>query len=649
LLQTSILERLNADLCEAVTGCQDGQNKLKTLQQANIFIIPLDDEGHWFRYHHLFADLLQARLQSGLSKAAIGKLHQHAATWYEQIEMTAEAVDHALAAQDYAHVVRLVEKTALPMILQAHVRTVEHWLQAIPVAFIEKSPRINMAYAWMNLLRGTPLQAVPFIDRLRILFSTPEAGTFGPSLQAEWLAIQSEQLMAQGRPAESRDLAIQAQEILSKVDPHVRSMIYLTLAKAYQLTLDYDRATEVFQMIVRDAKREGDMTFEVLGTSGQAQMVLKQGRLHRTYEIVNEGIRRLEMSGKKVPFSATLYGELGQVYFHWRQFEPARTNFRRSMEISGKSGYSDPEIYFHIMLSKIFQMEGNLDSSVREMQQASHLAGIIPPAMIRENVIAQQVWVDLATDRPAAAEQRLEAEGFSFGETFGFPDLAPGTPVTLEAGLLYNSAFRVLLYHAKRKQDPSILKCGIDLAERVVKGELQCQHLPVALETLLLLSQMQAVLGDVQQSLVDAARAIELAEPERFISIFVEQGRPVADILAELLKGDLPGKVRPAYIQEILAAFPNPPSPQEESSKPPTAELQTAGSPPLVEPLTGRELEVLRLIANGDSNQTIAEKLVITVSAVKKHTSNIYGKLAVNSRTQAVSRARQLGLLSPGA
>jgi LuxR family maltose regulon positive regulatory protein len=654
LLQTSILDRLNGELCKAVTGCQDAQGKLRALQQANIFIIPLDDEGRWFRYHHLFADLLKARLQSLLSKTALGVLHQRAARWHEQNDMIVEAIEHAFAAADYAHVVRLVEAAALPMFLQAHVRTVERWLQAIPSEYYEKSPKINMAYAWMNLLRGTPLQAAPFIDRLRTIFSTPETEPLGAALQAEWLAIQSELLISQGKPAESRDLAIKAQERLPEVDPPVRSMIYITLAKAYQQTLDYDRAAEVFQMIVQDARRIGDITFEVLGTSGQAQMVLKQGRLHRTFEIVTEGIRRLELSGKKVPFSATLYGELGQVHFHWHQFDRAREYLRRSMEISGKSGYSDPEIYFHIMLSKICQMEGDLDGSVREMEKGSSLAGMIPPAMIRENVIAQQVWVDLAMDRIAAAEHLLAAEGFSFGETFGFPALAQGAPVPLEAGLLYNSALRVLLYHSKKKPDPSNLKGGIDLAGRVFDGEIQSQHLPVALETLLLLSQMYAALGDQQQSLAAAARALELAEPEGFISTFVEEGKPAADILADLLNGCLPGNVRLEYVQGILAAFPNPPSRFEKTGQLSTARSQAAGVQPpvsdgtkLVEPLTRRELEVLQRIADGDSNQTIAEKLVITVSAVKKHTGNIYGKLAVNSRTQAISRARQLGLLTP--
>ena len=646
LLQSSILDQLNAELCEAVTVCQDGRTKLKALQQANTFIVPLDDQGRWFRYHHLFADLLKARLQNSLSKAAIQELHQRAARWYEQDGMIAEAVDHALAAADYLSAARLVEETALPMILQAHVRTVERWLQAIPSEFVEKSPKINMAYAWMNLLRGRLPEAIPFIDRLQIIFSQTETDPWSVSLQAEWLAIQAELLMSQGKPLESRDLAIQAHKMLPEVDPNIRSMIYVTLAKAYQQTFDYDRAAEVFQMLVQDARRIGDMTFEVLGTSGQAQMVLKQGRLHRTYEIVHEAIRRLELSGRKVPFSATLYGELGEVYFYWHQFDLAREYQQRAMEVSGKSGYSDPEIYFHLMKSKISQMEGDLEGSIREMEQASYLTGIIPPAMIRENVIAQQVRVDLATDRVAAAEQMLEAEGFRFEKAFAFPALALDMHVTLEAGLLYNSALRVLLYHAKKEQDPARLRCGIDLAERVFQGERQCQHLPVALETLLLLSQMYAFLGEPQNSFNAITNALELAEPEGFISPFVEEGKPVADILTELLNGKVPEKVQPVYIQQLLAAYPNPHHPPEETSPLSAAKLQATNVQPLVEPLSARELEVLQLIAQGDSNQTIAEKLVITVSAVKKHTGNIYGKLNVNSRTQAVSRARQVGLLS---
>ncbi len=647
LLQTSLLDRLNGTLCEAVTGYSDGQGRLEALQRSNIFISPLDDEGRWFRYHHLFADLLKARLHNHLSKVDINGLHQRAASWYEQNGMPAEAVDHGIAAADFANVVRIAETAALPMIIQAQVRTIEGWLQVIPAEFLEKSLKLNMAFAWLNLLRTMPQKAEPFIDRLRQLFAAPQMQTIDASLQVEWLAIQAEYLIAQGRPEESRDLAVQAQKMLPDTDPSIRSMVYVTLAKAYQQTFDYDRAAAVFQMIVQDARLIGDVTFEILGISGEAQMVLKQGRLHRTYEIAEEGIRRLETTGKHVPFSATLYGELGEVYYFWHQLDQAREYLRRSSEISGKNGYSDPEIYYHLMKSKICRMEGDLDGSIREMEQASRLAGVIRPVMIQANVTAQQIWVDLAADKLAAAEQRLVAQGFSFGENFGYPELASGTPVTMESGLCYNSAFRILLYKVKKGLDASIPAEVIDLGERVFKGEMVCQHLLVALETLLLLSQMYAVCGESQKSIEAAARALELGEPEGFISPFVEEGQPIKEILLEISKSDRPGMAQSVYLRQILTAFPQLPDPTQETIRPAAAKMRMPDAP--VEPLSARELEVLALIAEGDSNQAIAEKLFITVSAVKKHTGNIYGKLSVNSRTQAVSRARQLGLLAPDA
>jgi LuxR family maltose regulon positive regulatory protein len=652
LLQTAILDRLNADLCEAVTGCQDGQERLKSLQQANSFLVPLDEAGRWFRYHHLFADLLQARLRGSYSKAAIDALHRRAADWYEQSGMTAEAISHALAAEDYPRAVGLVEQIALPMILQASVRMVEGWLLAIPAEYSDHSPRLNMAYAWLNLLRGTPHQAAGSIERLRAIFAAPEAGRLDASLRAEWLAIQAELRLAQGQPEASRDLAVQAQSLLPEVDPLARSMISMTLAKAYQQTLDYERAAQVFQMIVQDARSSGDIPHEILGTAGAAQMYLKQGRLRRGYEVAGEAVERMERSGRKVPFGATLYGELGQVNFEWGKFDLVRTYLQRSIEMSGKSGYSDPEIYFHLMQSKICLIGGDLEGAEHEMQRATHLAEILPPALVREHVIAQQVMVDLALDRPAAAESLLAAEGFHFGESLGFPELAPGAPVALEAGLLFNSALRVLLYHARKQTGPARLAAGIALAGRVLAGELLRQHLPVALETLLLRSQMHAAAGDRLRSQADAAQALALAGPEGFVSVFLQEGQPVAEILSALWKAGLPESVRPDYARELLAAFPGASQTRNAPGKSAAAAPRAVGGSkpeidPLVEPLTARELVVLRRIADGESNQAIADRLVITLSAVKKHTGNIYGKLGVNSRMQAVSRARQLGLLSP--
>ena len=652
LLQTSILERLNDGLCSAVSGLPDRPVVLKNLYQANLFVVPLDEDGQWFRYHHLFADLLKAHLRHSLPPDAIAVLHQRAAVWYEQSDMVPEAIEHALAARDYSHAAQLIGKVALPMVLQGYVRTVDGWLRSIPQEYPEHSPQLMMAFAWLHLLRGDFAGAAPYLERLTAIFATPYMSNQDPSLLGEWLALQSKLLCVQGKPAESCTLANRALQLLPAANTHVRNMVYINLATAYEQLLDYDRAAETFQMIARDARETGNFAFEILGISGQAQMFLQQGQLRLGFEVASQGIHRVEDSGRSTPFSATLYGELGQIHYQWHQLDQARSYLQRSIQASGLSGYSDPEIYNHVMLSRMYQMEGNWDASAREMGKASDLARAIPPAMIRENIISQQIRVDLAFERLSAAQMILEAEGFIFGDVFNFPDLAPGTNVTHPLGLLYNSALRVLLFLARIKDDLANLERGIELATLVLAGELQCRQIPIALETLLLRSQMHTALGNEPDSLADVAKALELAEPEGFISIFVEEGSPIADSLTDLVSRNLPGMVQPDYVQKILAAFPatqpvhavhgEPPAPNSRAGM---DVIKVDESLVPIEPLTPRELEVLHLIAAGDSNQTIADKLFITLSAVKKHTGNIFNKLNVSSRTQAVVRARLLGLI----
>jgi LuxR family maltose regulon positive regulatory protein len=651
LLQTSLLERLNAGLCKAVTGRQDGQSVLASLQRANLFVIPLDDEGQWFRYHRLFADLLKARLQQSLPTDAIVALHQRAAAWYEQAGMTSEAIVHALAATDYSHVVRLVEKVALPMILKAYFKTVEDWLQAIPPEYLSKNPQANMAFAWMHLMRRNFVQVAPHLEHLQRIFSTLKQDEIGLSLRGEWLALQSMLLNAQGKAMESRDLAEQALKILPEDETQLRSMSYMSLADAYQQTLDYERAAEACEMLVQQGRMAGDLTSEMFGLSYLGRMVLQQGMLHSADEIASDAIQRIERAGAFSPISATLYGELAQIYYHWHQLEKARSYFLRSVELSTLGGFSDAKIYHSVFLSRLFQMEGDLPASVREIEKALDLMRTAAPAFVGEEVVSQQVSIFLALDRLAAAQKALQPYGFAFESGFSHPKLTPDASIPHPVGLLHNSALSILLYRAKARHDPELLRRGIDLADLVIAGSLRCRHLPIVLKTHLLRGQMQAALGNEQAGLADVARALELAEPEGFISTFVEEGQPVAEALTLLLKHNLPGAVQSGYVRAILGVFPETQQLQEAYTlhTPAASDAVTAAeSLAVIEPLTVRELEVLRLIAAGDSNQTIAEKLVITVSAVKKHTGNIFGKLNVNSRTQAVARARQLRLLPAG-
>lgn len=659
LLQTSILERLNASLCESVSGRADSQAMLKDLYQANLFLLPLDEEGQWFRYHQLFADLLQARLQQMASADEITALHQRSAAWYEQAGMTNEAITQSLAAEDYSHAVQLVEKVALPMILKAYFKTVEDWLQVIPPKFLSKSPRVNMAFAWMHLMRRNFTQAAPYLEHLQEIFSSEQAERIEPALHGQWLALQSMVLNAQGRPMESRDLAEQALNILPENEAQVRSMTYMGLANAYEQMLDYERANQAAEAIIQHGRAAGDLASEVFGLSFLGKLLVEQGSLHSAYEIATQAMRRIEQTSSFSPFSATLYGELAQVHYHWHQLEEARQYFSRSVELSLLGGFSDAKIYYSVFLSRLFQMDGDLQASLQEIEKALDLAQTawMAPALVMEEVVAQQVSIFLALDRFSPVQTVLKRYGFGFDDRFSYPELAPdSTPqavVSHAKGLLYNSALRTLLYAPGRKDHEQALRQGIELADLVIKGSLRSRQLPIALQTLLLRAQLHMARGEERASLADVVKALELAEPEGFISIFVEEGRPIAELLIKMFKRNLLGKVQLNYVQDILAAFPNTHLTQETPNAQSASPTHLAGETAAVneflvpiESLTPRELEVLQLIAGGDSNQSIANKLVITLSAVKKHTGNIFRKLNVNSRTQAIARARQLGLLS---
>jgi len=656
LLQTSILEQLNPALCEAVSSCEDGRSMLIRLQKANLFVIPLDDEGQWYRYHHLFADLLKARLLQSRPADFSEILHRRAAAWYEQEDMAPEAIEHALAAKDYSHALQLIEKIALPMILKAYFKTVEDWLRAIPPEYQSINPRANMAFAWMHLMRRDFAQAAPYLQHLQELFSTADWDEIEPSLQGEWLALQSMLLNAQGKAAESINLAEQALKILPGEATQVRSVTYMGLADAYQQTLDYERAAEACERIIQQGRLGGDLASEIFGISYLGRMVLQQGKLHAASEIASGALQRIERTGASSPFGATLYGELAQVHYEWHQLDTARRYFSLSVDLSTLGGFSDAEIYHSVFLSRLFQMEGDLQTSLQEMEKALDLMRTAAPSLVNEEVICQQVSIYLALDRLEAAQTAIKANGFTFENGYSFPELTVNAGIPHPLGLLYNSALRILLYRGTARREADALMRGIELAGIVIEGSLRCRHLPIVLKTLLLRSQIQAALGDEQAQLADIAKVLELAEPESFISTFIEEGTPIAHALTTLLERKLNRTVQPSYIQKIRAAFPNAqlanltlgeqPGPDQSGARGASFKASAAADEALVEPLTRRELEVLRLIAEGCSNQTIAEKLVITVSAVKKHTGNIYGKLNVESRTQAVARARQLGLLA---
>jgi LuxR family maltose regulon positive regulatory protein len=663
LLQTSILDRLSGDLCDAVTGHSDSRSLLEQLYSDNLFLMPLDDEQQWYRYHQLFVDLLRDRLDT-LYPNQTAELHRRAAHWYVQASeedgtFVRKAIEHALAAPDYALAVDLLERHAMDMLMQWHIKTVDAWMQAIPQEWTLDNPRVNLAFAWALMLRGLFDQAAPYLGRLQAMFSAPgPEGGAAPQLQVEdmddsvrvdWLALQAMLLSAQGKARESLAVAHQALEIAHDREGYTFSQVYMGLATAYEQLEDYDRAHNGYQMIIRLGRESGILVTEMLGLSGLALMALNYGQLHFAFDLASQGVERLERLGSLPPLAAALYGELAVCYYHWHQLDEAHSHFLRAIQVSALSGYSDAEVFYGVILSRLYHMAGDLDAATREIQKTMELVRVDVPARVREEAIAQHVRILLAQHQLAAAEAALKGEGFSDRGAFIIPDPRPDQEISRTAAVLYSSGLRILLYRAQVKDERSSLRRGIELADHLLGRLLNRQYIPAALDILLLRAKMHAVLGNDPvsraASQADYVLALELAEPEGFISIFVEGGPPVAGALADMLECEQIGAVQPGFVKSVLAAFAmrRPPAGggDEQTAPAPVAREPT----PLITPLTERELDVLRLMAQGLKYAEIADHLYISLNTVRFHVKAIYGKLYVNNRTQALDRARQLQLL----
>ncbi|MBN1666276.1 MAG: hypothetical protein JW862_04285 [Anaerolineales bacterium] len=642
LLQTAILERLSPGLCQAVTGRPDSRGMLQRLLAENLFLLALDETGEWYRYHPLFADLLRA-LGEKAPAIETAQLHRRASRWYQGAGMLPEAIQHALAGADYETAVRLIESQTMDLLMQWHIKTVDGWAQEIPPVWIEGSPRANLVFAWLYLMRADPLGAGPYLARLFHLFSQPGVGIQDPALLARWLALQAMLLKAQGKADESLALAAQALEIVPQEEVYTRAQIYVEMAGAHLLLEDKAAAIQAYERITQLSLEARNSTAEMLGISGRALLAIQQGELHYAFEIVSQALQRLEHAGLLPPISMALYGELGTIHYQWHQLEEAHHHFQRAIQVGTLSGYSDAALYYGVVLSRLHQIEGDLEAAAEEIHKTLALMQIESPAVVGEEVIAQQVRVELALERQAAAEAPLRQRGYAFTPRFEFPDLEG--PVTRPLGLLYISALRVLLHRALTRGELASLAAGLDLAGRLIEEAYSHDILPLVLELRLLRARMRSALGQDAESLADIARAVELAEAEGFITVFVEEGPAMAAGLERFLhEGQLKG-VDAAHARKVLAAFGLPPGvggkPGDAGAVPAVRAPQRA----LVEPLTEREIEVLVCMAEGLTYAQIAGRLYISLNTVRTHVKALYAKLAVNNRTQAIAVARELGML----
>jgi LuxR family maltose regulon positive regulatory protein len=626
LLQTSILGRLNAALCAAVTGREDAQATLAALYKANLFLIPLDSKGQWFRYHHLFADLLINRLRQTLPANAIQELHCRAGAWFAQHDLLDEAIQHALAGKDYEGAVSLVTRVARAMMFSGEVNTLLRWLAALPEESYQRHPSLGVYRTWIDLLQGRidlseqALQAKE--EMLNVLPPSPE----NDALRAELMAILCRFVALAGNTARAIRFAQETLKYLSPGDLALRARADSALALAYGMEGRAEQAERAYRACLSESQASGNYSLAAHTTMLVAQgMQQYYGRLHeaaaRFQSIVDMGAQ----AGQAVFFPAGQgYVGLASVHLEWNDLDIAEDYLNQGIELCRQGGL-DGVFMGCTIKSRLRQAKGDLAGAQEEMHR---LEQAFPRAALSHVALDRWVRLGLAMgDIESVSRWVTPLTGMlKAGQTAAlFPSLVLDSIKTTLA--------RVYVAQGDLEQATHLLDelqatagpgrrfgCMIEvhlLRAQVLQGQEQGPVLPAARECL--------------------SQALELAEPEGYVTLFREEGPWIIPGLNALLRHPAMSDRLKQYARRLLDVFP-------------ASDTQAALGPvaDLVEPLTARELEVLRLIAAGDSNQVIAAKLVITVSAVKKHASNIFGKLNVNSRTQAVARARRLGLLAPG-
>jgi LuxR family maltose regulon positive regulatory protein len=631
LLETSILERLSGPLCDEVTGTDDCRAMLGALERANLFLVALDDRRHWYRYHRLFADVLRAHLEQEQPDRVPG-LHVRASEWFAKNGAPSEAIRHALAGGDFERAATLVELTVPAMRQSRQEGAMLAWLEAMPEDVIAARPVLSVHYAGALLLDGK-LDGVE--ERLRggerWLDATGDgdegssAGSAPPIVASETgfqglptaIAIyRAAQALALGDVAGTIHFARRALEVVADDDLVSRGSAEGMLGLAAWWSGDLEEGHRRYVTCADHLERAGYISDTIGCAISLADIRIAQGRLRDASATYERGLARATPSGAPVVRGAAdMHTGMAELSLERNELDAAAMHLVASTELGAPAGLEQNPYRWRIAMARVRLAEGDPDGALRLLDEAERqyvsqfLPNVRPVAALRT-----RVW--LGQGRFADALRWTGDAGLSTDDDLVY--LREFEHITLA---------RVLL--ARSIQDRASLAPAAGLLDRLLRAADDSSRIGSVIEILVLQALERRIRGDVPAALVPLARALSLAEPEGYVRLFVDEGAPLAALLQAAAKGG----VSPTYVRALLSAF----GPGED---------RTPGAQALIEPLSERELDVLRLLASDLDGPEIARELVVSLNTVRSHTKSIYAKLGVNNRRAAVTRAVDLGLLS---
>ena len=628
LLHTSILERLSGPLCDAVTEQEGSQVMLEALERANLFVVALDDERGWYRYHHLFAEVLRRHLQQ-IEPMLLPVLHHRASAWYEQHELLAEAVQHALATPDVELAARLIEPIALPVAIHGQISTVLGWLNALPDALVRAHPFLCVYYALLLIFTSQFEAAEELLQEAERGIQEGMPAEQERTLLGWVLGNRAAIAGISGDVAHAVSLARQALALLPEAEVIPRSGAILVASRAYELSGDVTLTTEHEVAAASVLIRTSDNPYAAVHSICLlARLYVLQGRLRlaaATYRQVVQAVPRPEVV--QIIFgSLYYYFGLGDLLRECNDLDAAEQHLLQGMALINEMLTIEPAAAMlgYTALARLQQARGYTTAALTTLDTLAHSAERrhFAPHLVTQGA-AVRAQLELAQGNVAAAIRWADASGLSTeDDDLRYPREGE-----------YLALVRVRIAQARDDPESSFLQEVLHLLDRLRESAEAKARLGSVLEILVQRALALQAQGNRTDALSTLERALELAEPEGYIRLFVDESLPMLALLRHAyVRGIVPG-----YVTTLLSAFG-----EQNASDPP---LASARPDSLLEPLTERERDVLRLLLEGASNREIARRLVLSVNTVKRHVYNLCGKLGVQSRTQAIIRARALNLL----
>jgi LuxR family maltose regulon positive regulatory protein len=606
LMKTAILDRLTGSLCNALTGQDDGQQTLEQLDEANLFIVPLDSDRRWYRYHQLFAELLRQRLlmsvtSSGGDESSIAELHLRASEWYEDNDMEIEAFRHATAANDIDRAERLMLGKGMPLHFRGAVAPVLNWLESLSPSVLDARPSLWVMYASALSISGQNSRVEQKLQAAEAALSGAELDDRTRNLMGHIAAIRA--MLAAGQQHVETIIA-QSRRALEYLDPDnlpVRTATTWKLGYAYHLQGDRAAAGQAYAEAMSISQASGNLIIDVLATTGLGAIQEAENQLYRAAETYR---RVLQLVGDPPqPAACEAYLGLARIFYEWNDLEAAQEHGQKSLQLARQIEGISTSAGCGVLLAHLRLAQGDITSAASILAEAERFVQLHDFAHLMPKVAAEKALILLRQGKLAAAAELWQKYNLPAGQA------------------------RVHLARGDMSKALELLESWRQEVEAKRWGDEQ-------LKAMVLQALARHAVGEREEATRSLGEALALAEPGGFIRTFVDEGAPMAQLLSEAVADG----IVPDYVRRLLAVF------ETEARK---SESISGLSPAraLIEPLSQRELEVLRLIAQGLSNREISERLFLALDTVKGHNRKIFEKLQVQRRAEAAARARELGLL----